>query len=89
MSLLEVERQLCQGLVRLLLGIKMTGIVEEEPPFNTEAERFNQRFGAFAQLETPEALDYTSFLLNTNPSGATANKVKYVSHIETPVVTRL
>ncbi|GMH37644.1 hypothetical protein BSKO_05517 [Bryopsis sp. KO-2023] len=68
LALLEVERQMCQGLIRLLLGVDMS-------PFNTEAERFYQRFSTFMELETPEPLDYRAFVSNTNPNGTSAAKV--------------
>lgn len=67
---------MCQGLVRLLLAIKMLGAdVSTESPFNTEAERFQQRFSCLAQIETPEPLDYQAYVANTDPRGASAAEV--------------
>ncbi|GMH46165.1 hypothetical protein BSKO_14133 [Bryopsis sp. KO-2023] len=76
LALLEVVRQMCQGLIRLLLGIDMVGAsAPVQSPFNTEAERFYQRFSTFMELETPEPLDYRAFVSNTNPNGTSAVKV--------------
>lgn len=67
---------MCQGFVRLLLAIKMLGIgASTESPFNTEAERFHQRFSCFAPIENPELLDYQAFVANTDPRGASAAEV--------------
>lgn len=64
---LEVERLLCQAVVRLCLAFSARsdlGCWFTPPPgaLNTGRERFRQRFGVFELLFRPEPLSYDSFI---------------------------
>lgn len=55
-------RHLCQGLMNMVVGLSAAGILSPPPlPFNSMAERFDQRFGSFHILTRPEPLTYEHF----------------------------
>lgn len=69
---LEVERLLCQGVVRLCLAFAARSDIGSwfTPPsgaLNTGKERFRQRFGVFEILFRPEPLSYDSFIESLPP----------------------
>jgi N-alpha-acetyltransferase 35, NatC auxiliary subunit len=58
----HVDRFMCQAMLRVTLALRILGLAA--PPaesFSTEKERFEQRFGCFAQLVRPDALKYADF----------------------------
>lgn len=61
---MQIERTMCQGFVKLCRGLEELGVLG--PPatavFNTEQERFEQRFGAFQQIYRPEPLGFEHFV---------------------------
>lgn len=55
-------RHLCQGLMHMCVGLTASGVLTPPAlPFNSEAERFEQRFGSFHILTRPEPLAYQQF----------------------------
>ena len=55
-------RLLCQGLMQMAVALSAAGILDPPPlPFNSPAERFEQRFGSFHILTRPEPLTYEHF----------------------------
>jgi len=75
-ELLELERSLCQGLTRLLLGMKLANIVSIPPlPFNQEHHRFEQRFMNFFIVEHPEPLDFFTFQTSTSTGQTEPSKL--------------
>jgi hypothetical protein len=55
-------RQLCQGLMHMCVALEASGVLAPPAlPFNSAAERFEQRFGSFHILTRPEPLTYQQF----------------------------
>ena len=58
----HLHRQLCQAYMRLAAGLTKAGYLGGLPSlFNTEEERFHQRFAAFSVLFRPEPLSYSHY----------------------------
>ncbi|PNH04009.1 hypothetical protein TSOC_009863, partial [Tetrabaena socialis] len=70
-DLLEVEtmQYMCQGLLRLMAGLKLAGALPEPPvpPFNSLAQRFDQRFASFSSLVRPPALLHSDYVASMDP----------------------
>ncbi|CAD7702869.1 unnamed protein product [Ostreobium quekettii] len=76
LAILETERHMSQGIVRLMLGLHMTGtLTKPEFPFNGEAERFHQRFDCFQQVEQPEPLEYAAFAASTHIVAPSSSRI--------------
>jgi hypothetical protein len=61
-------RTLCQGLMHMLLGLAAGGVLAPPPlPFNSAAERFDQRFGSFHIIVRPEVLEHSMFEDSVSP----------------------
>jgi hypothetical protein len=81
--ILEGQRHLAMGLLRLQmatplvkLGQTLTGgQTLTELPFNSEAQRFDQRFAAFHQLQRPEPLTYEQYVQSTSVEGVPAGQL--------------
>ena len=72
----KADRMMCQAFMRVTLGLAWLGLVSSPPaPFNSERERFQQRFGAFEQLVRPTALTYDDFKRSTAPGDITPPRV--------------
>ena len=70
---LEGYKQMSLGMMRLTLALNMTGLLQQqELPFNTEMQRFDQRFGTFHMLTRPDPLGYDQYLLNTSTDNVEA-----------------
>lgn len=81
-------RHLCQGLMNMAVALQAAGVLAPPPlPFNSAAERFEQRFGCLHILTRPEPLGYGFFetatdLKSTTPAallaaaGAALGKVR-------------
>ena len=58
----HLHRQLCQAFMRLAAGLTKAGYLGGLPSlFNTEEERFHQRFASFSVLFRPEPLSYSHY----------------------------
>ena len=69
-------RPLCQGLMHMLVGLSAAGVqAPPELPFNSAAERYEQRFGSFHILTRPEPLAYSQFEAATATAGAEPGSV--------------
>ncbi|GLC42304.1 hypothetical protein PLESTB_000661600 [Pleodorina starrii] len=71
----EALQQLCQGMLRLMAGLRMAGAVPEPrspPPFNGGAQRFEQRFASFSQLVRPPPLTHSDYLASMDPGSRDA-----------------
>ncbi|GBF89805.1 hypothetical protein Rsub_02975, partial [Raphidocelis subcapitata] len=69
-------RHLCQGLMHMLVGLTEAGVQALPPlPFNSAAERYEQRFGSFHILTRPEPLAYSHFEAATAMVGAQPSAV--------------
>lgn len=52
--LMDCNRVLCQGLLRMAIWLRLNGLVKEiEVPFNDEGQRFDQRFACLHALIRP------------------------------------
>ena len=78
----KAKRLLCQGAVRLLHGIAKAGELSASPAaytledeFNTEAERYRQRFECFRALPYPPAVGHEEYLRSTGSDGHSAEDV--------------
>ncbi|GAB4823291.1 hypothetical protein N2152v2_010337 [Parachlorella kessleri] len=59
---LEIERMMCQGMMKLATGLTLMGCIQEpEAPFNSEEQRYLQRFAAFQLLTRPQPLYHPHF----------------------------
>ena len=59
---MQLERTMCQATVKLCLGLERAGrLVPPAAPFNTAEQRYNQRFGVFAQIYKPEPVSYEQY----------------------------
>lgn len=64
-EVLEVQavHALCQGLFHMMAYLHISGkLLTSTPPFNTERERFEQRFGCLHLCQSPIPLVYPQFL---------------------------
>lgn len=72
----KADRMMCQALMRVGLGLVWLGLVMPPPaPFNSERERFQQRFKVFDQLVRPAPLTYDDFQRSTAPGDITPPRV--------------
>jgi hypothetical protein len=68
-----VERLMAQACMRLPAGLARAGALPPHPaPFNAGAQRFEQRFAAFAALSRPEPLTHAQFCRSIDVSCARA-----------------
>ncbi|WIA23580.1 hypothetical protein OEZ85_000294 [Tetradesmus obliquus] len=68
--ILEAQRQLAMGTLRLMMALPLLELYKHpELPFNSEAQRFDQRFAAFHSLQRPEPLVYEQFVTSTSVEG--------------------
>lgn len=59
---LESSRLLCQGMLRVMVGLRLAAAVRTlDPPFNTPLQHFDQRFAAFHCLIRPEPLSFQQY----------------------------
>jgi hypothetical protein len=64
---------LAMGTVRVLLSLPMLGMWS--PPkllFNSQAQRYDQRFASFHTLQRPDPLAYEQYVASTDVTGAEA-----------------
>ena len=67
---LEVERELCQGMLRLCAGLSAAGALPSRPaPFNEEEHLFDQRFSCFNHCARPEPLLHQQYAESVDPTG--------------------
>ncbi|KAK9840241.1 hypothetical protein WJX74_006074 [Apatococcus lobatus] len=67
---LEVERELCQGMLRLCAGLSAAGALPPRPaPFNDEEHLFDQRFSCFNHCPRPEPLLHQQYAESVDPTG--------------------
>lgn len=69
----DVIKQLSMGTVRVLLTLPMLGMWA--PPklsFNSQVQRYDQRFASFHTLQRPDPLAYEQFVASTDVTGASA-----------------
>lgn len=67
---LEVERELCQGMLRLCAGLSAAGALPSRPaPFNEEEHLFDQRFSCFNHSARPEPLLHQQYAESIDPTG--------------------
>jgi hypothetical protein len=65
---LETLRLASQGILRLCVGLKLAGLLPDpELQFNSQLQRFDQRFASFHMLQRPEPLQYESFEASVDP----------------------
>lgn len=66
----HLHRQLCQAFMRLAAGLTKAGYLGGLPSlFNTEEERFHQRFASFSVLFRPEPLSYSHYNKSIDMTG--------------------
>ncbi len=59
---LQAPRLMCQAMFRLAVGLQMIGrLPGPAAPYNSEEQRFEQRFMAYFPLSSPQHLDYLQF----------------------------
>ncbi|GIM04465.1 hypothetical protein Vretimale_9036, partial [Volvox reticuliferus] len=66
----EVMQQMCQGMLRLMVGLRLEGSLPEHRsplPFNAGEQRFEQRFAAFATLPKPLPLSHADYVTSIDP----------------------
>ena len=62
LSAMQAARQMCQAMFRLAVGLQMVGrLPGPAAPYNSEEQRFEQRFMAYFPLSSPQHLDYLQF----------------------------
>jgi hypothetical protein len=69
----DVHKMLAMGTVRVLLSLPMLGMWS--PPkllFNSQAQRYDQRFASFHTLQRPDPLAYEQYVASTDVTGAEA-----------------
>ena len=76
---MEVERELCQGMLRFCAGLTAAGAMPVRPaPFNEEEHLFDQRFSCFNHCARPEPLLHQQYAESVDPTGACRwNNVSY------------
>ncbi|CAL8468026.1 g7565 [Coccomyxa elongata] len=71
-----VERLVCQAQMRLAAGLLASGQLPPYPaPFNSEAQRFEQRFGFMHRLHRPEPLAFDQYARSVDISTCTAESI--------------
>jgi len=73
----QVERMMCQGVMRLASGLSVLGMLPapSAASFNSDRERYEQRFGFLKQLLRPEYLPYEDFMQSTLSEGVPADRI--------------
>ena len=68
---MQGARQMCQAMFRLAVGLQMVGrLLGPAAPYNSEEQRFEQRFMAYFPQTSPQHLDYPQFEEAMNVKGA-------------------
>ncbi|GBG79261.1 hypothetical protein CBR_g29413 [Chara braunii] len=79
--LLECLNGLCQGLVRMIAAFTRDDKFRPiEPPFNSEAQWFEQRFEPLHRVRLPEPLHYADYLKYTDHSNLTVKHLYQLAH---------
>ena len=61
---------MCQAMFRLAVGLQMVGrLPGPAAPYNSEEQRFEQRFMTYFPLASPQHLDYLQFEEAMNVKG--------------------
>ncbi len=74
-ELFRIERVhfLILGCMRSLLAAKAMGLVNDPPlPFNSLAQRFEQRFSCFTSVVRPEPVSFNDYVASTDTSNIDA-----------------
>eukprot|EP00899_Mesostigma_viride_P004960 jgi/Mesvir1/14465/Mv05175-RA.3 len=75
LRLLDVQRALSRGLLRLLKALYFAGrLPEVQRPFNTEEEVFIQRFSQLTYIPNPAPLSYAQYVQANSPGDFTVSK---------------
>jgi hypothetical protein len=72
----DVYKLLSMGTVRVLLALPLLGMWS--PPqllFNSQAQRYDQRFASFHTVPRPDPLAYEQFVGSTDVTGASAEQL--------------
>ncbi|KAK9901701.1 hypothetical protein WJX75_009287 [Coccomyxa subellipsoidea] len=71
-----VERLVCQAQMRMAAALLAGGQLRPFPaPFNSEAQRFEQRFGFVQRLQRPEPLAFDQYARSVDISTCTADSI--------------
>jgi len=71
LSAMQGARQMCQAMFRLAVGLQMIGqLPGPAAPYNSEEQRFEQRFMVYFPQTSPQHLDYLQFEEAMNVKGA-------------------
>ena len=71
-----IDRAMCQGMMRLCLALGWAGMISPPPAsFNTDKERFHQRFSKFEVVFRPPPLQFEEFQRSTDPNGIEVSRV--------------
>ena len=66
----QVGRQMCQGLMRVAMGLMACGALPNpDMPFNSELTRFEQRFAFLGFMQRPVPLVYDQFCTAMDVTG--------------------
>eukprot|EP00879_Flechtneria_rotunda_P027236 GHRR01029152.1.p1 GENE.GHRR01029152.1~~GHRR01029152.1.p1 ORF type:complete len:216 (-),score=79.81 GHRR01029152.1:420-1067(-) len=79
--IMEVWKHLSVGALRVVMTLPMLGMYK--PPellFNTEAQRFDQRFASFHALQRPEPLGYDLFVESTSVKGVSPEQLLMLAY---------
>jgi len=72
----DVHKMLAMGTVRVLLTLPLLGMFEApQLLFNSQAQRYDQRFAYFHILQRPDPLTYEQYLSSTDVRGASAEQL--------------
>ena len=74
--IIQVERLMCQGMIRLCLSLKKLALVIAPPNgFSSEQQRFQQRYGCFVTIIRPEPLSYEQYKESVETSDLPVEKL--------------
>jgi hypothetical protein len=79
----ELQREMSQGMMRLVAGLKLGGkLPVYSGPFNVAEQRFDQRFAAFHVLSRPEPLCYSQYTEMMDTTGDMAIAINSFREIQ-------
>ncbi|CAI5474107.1 unnamed protein product [Closterium sp. Yama58-4] len=80
LALLSAYQLLCKAYVRLLAAFVLDGKLTQRPsPFNTDRQRYQQRYAVLKRVQLPEPLSYAAFQRAVSPAGLSVPELYQMS----------
>ncbi|CAI5936146.1 unnamed protein product, partial [Closterium sp. NIES-64] len=80
LALITAYQLLCKAYVRLLAAFVLDGKLNQRPsPFNSDRQRYQQRYAVLKRVQLPEPLSYAAFQRAVSPAGLSVPELYQMS----------